>query len=160
MAYRLEDDPIASYFAQYPEFEYTPTPDWRQVGPFKELASQSEWGKERRKKELQKLKRIWEKITEQELRGTSLTRYQQLCLDLDILPPPDTVHLCKKALRTIYVNIFDLVEYRINGRVGGRPTQFKNEKDLKEYSVRKDKIYPKRRAKAEMLQVLLKKLFP
>lgn len=156
-----EDNPIEEFFARYPSFRYRPSSDWRQLGPFNALAQHLKWSDERRKKEFKRFKRTWTRVVEYEFSGCSLSHYQGLCRDLDIKPIPDTVAECKVQLKEVYVNIVDLMQYRMdhqNRRRARKPRRFQTLKQLKEYSVQEGKYYSKEDAKAEMLRELLKVL--
>jgi hypothetical protein len=88
-----------------------------------------------------------------------LSHYQTLCEDLDIYPIPETITACKTALKAVYVNIVDLVQYRRerrNGTINETVRRFGSLEQLKDYSSQNQKWYPKATAKAEMLRVLLK----
>ena len=156
-----EDNPIQQFFARYRSFNYRPSADWRQLGPFNALAKHYKWSDERRKKEFRRLKSAWTQAVESEFSGSSLSHYQSLCRDLDIKPIPDTLCECKAALKGVFVNIVDLMQYRTDRqkrRFTGKPQKFQTLKRLKEYSLEKGKYYRKEDAKAEMLRELLKVL--
>jgi hypothetical protein len=62
-----------------------------------------------------------------------------------------------QALRTVYVNIHDLLDAVKQGRT---PQRFRNAKELAAYTVKNERIYPKRFAKEmgpvkALLRVLL-----
>ena len=94
MSESSDDDPIAQYFARFPSFNYQPSLDWRQLGPFNALAERLKWNDEHRKKEFKKFKRTWTTVVESEFSGSSLHHYQSVCRDLDIFQaksvPPQT----------------------------------------------------------------------
>jgi hypothetical protein len=50
-----------------------------------------------------------------------------------------------QALRTVHVNIYDLIDAV---RAGRTPHRFANAQQLADYTVRTGKIYPKKHAKA------------
>jgi hypothetical protein len=151
-------DAIDRYFARFPRFRYTPTTDWRQLGPFNALAKSQGWAKDKKKVEFQRLKQAWTKVVEHEFGDSSLGHYQSLCLDLDIDPIPEAITECKSELKAIFVNIVDLMQYRQNKRKGRKPQRFDDLEELKEYTDECGKYYPKETAKAEMLRELLKVL--
>ena len=151
-------DQIDEFFARFPEFHYSPTEEWRQLAPFNALARQQNWNKKKRNQEFRRLKRAWQEVVESEFAGSSIFHYQSLCEDLEIDPIPNTVSECKRELRTIFVNIVDLMQYRRDGRTGRKPRRFNDVENLKEYSLSHGKYYPKESAKAEMLRELLKVL--
>jgi len=98
---------------------------------------------------------------ESEFSGSTLSHYQSLCEDLDITPIPGTVRECKAVLRKIFVNIVDLMQYRMDRqsrRAARKPEKFRNLGQLKNYCLKTEKYYGKKEAKAEMLRELLKVL--
>src|SRR5579859_820850 len=154
-------DAIAEYFAQYPSYSYVPGPDWRQIGAFNALAKELKWGQDERKRQFEVFKVTWTEVVEREFEDSSLEHYQTLCGDLNMYPIPDTVAECKAELKGVYVNIVDLVQYRKDRKAGRRytrPRQFRNLKELSDYSNDEKKWYPVESAKAEMLKELLKVL--
>lgn len=155
------DNSIAQYFARYPEFDYRPSRDWRQIGPFNALAKFKDWDQDRRTIEFAELKASWIPVVEREYAESSLTHYQNLCRDLDIDPIPETVNECKRQLKGVFVNIVDLTQYRRDIRAGERarkPTLFRSLRALRDYSTAQQKWYPPETAKSEMLRELLKVL--
>jgi hypothetical protein len=156
-----EDDPIGAFFARFPSFSYQSSTDWRQLGPFHKLATHFHWKKPRRDIEYERLKSTWTEVVESEFSGSSISHYQSLCRDLDIDPIPDSVTECKNALREVFVNIVDLVQYRKDleqGREASKPRTFRTLGQLRHYASNTGKYYPKENAKAEMLRELLKEL--
>lgn len=154
-------DPIAEYFARYPEFDYIPSSDWRQIDNFNDLVQFKGWPHARSKTEFEEFKRTWTTLVEEEYSGSSLDHYQGLCDDLDIDPIPDTVNKCKEQLKRRFVNIIDLTKYRRERRMGldsVKPQTFGSLNALKEYSNDQKKWYPLETAKGEMLRELLKVL--
>jgi hypothetical protein len=156
-------DPIAEYFAQYPDFPYNPqaSADFRQIDNFNRLAMAEGWSQARRNIEFDVLKRTWTTLVEEEYAGTSLDHYQCLCEDLDVDSIPETVNKCKDMLRTKFVNIIDLTTYRRDVAMGldaAKPQTFGSLNELKEYSKAQKKWYPVETAKAEMLRELLRVL--
>jgi hypothetical protein len=153
-------DPIAEYFAQYPDFNYCPSKDgWRQFGAFNALCTHRGLTQEERSNELEEFKKTWYDVVNTEFDGSTLDHYQELCLHLGIWPAPDSVKECKDRVSTVFVNIVDLVQYRKERRAGKYPDRvekFSTLKELKQYSTREKKWYPPEAAEAEMLKELLK----
>jgi hypothetical protein len=151
-------DPIDEYFAQYPDFNYRPSHDWRQIGPFNALVKFKSWDQNRRKLEWEELKTKWTTVIEEEYFDSTLPHYQSLCEDLGIEPIPVTVNECKRQLARVYVNIVDLTQYRRDRQSGGMPQPprlHRNRAELAEYSRAEKKYYPLENATSEMLRVLL-----
>jgi hypothetical protein len=151
-------DAINEYFAEFPEFRYHPTADWRQLRPFNKLARQQGWSDDEREIEFRRLQEAWTGVVEFEFRGSKLEHYQSLCEDLEIDPLPESISKCRGELKVVFVNIVDLMQYRRNGKKGSKPERFPDLKGLKKYSLERKKYYPLDSAKAEVLQVLLKVL--
>lgn len=154
-------DPIEAFFSRYPSFNYHPSDDWRQLGPFNALAAHCGWSRDYRKIQLKHFKQRWTQVVESEFSDSSLTHYQSVCSDLDISPIPETVEGCKDELREVFVNIVDLMQYRKDrqmGLPGKKPTKFRTLAKLKNYSASTEKYYPRMEAKAQMLRELLKEL--
>ena len=151
-------DPIDKYFSRFRDFQYKPSRDWRQLGPFNALAKHRHWDVNKKKKEFRRLQQAWTEAVESEFGGSTIDHYQSLCEDLEIDPIPETVTECKSELRAVFVNIVDLMQYRRNGRRGRKPELFGTVEELRIYSVAHKKFYSKENAKAEMLRELLKVL--
>jgi hypothetical protein len=151
---------IDEYFARYPDFDFRPSlTDWRQIGQFNALAQTLGWSQERRRSEWEEFKRFWIDVVENEFEHSDLEHYQGLCQDLSIDPVPASITACKAALRNVYVNIVDLVQYRIDRRArrrATRPIRFDSLEELSVYTEETKKWYPRETAKAEMLRELLK----
>jgi hypothetical protein len=155
-------DPIAQYFAQYPEYNYYPSSfDWRQKRAFDALAGLKGWDQPTRKLEFEKFKATWTTFVEAEYSGFTLQHYQNLCDDLGINPIPGSVNECKRQLAGVFVNIVDLTQYRMDRRAGrwvSRPLLHTDLEALRSYSNKEKKWYPPENTQSEMLRVLLKVL--
>jgi hypothetical protein len=155
-------DPIAQYFAQYPDYNYYPSSyDWRQIGAFNSLVAFKGWDQTTRKVEYEKLKATWTTVVEAEYSGSTLQHYQNLCDDLGINPIPGSVNECKRQLAGVFVNIVDLTQYRMDRRAGrgvSRPLLHNDLEASRNYSNREKKWYPTENARSEMLRILLKVL--
>ncbi|KAI7280443.1 hypothetical protein KC345_g4758 [Hortaea werneckii] len=83
---------------------------------------------------------------------TKLQGWQRLCQDVGIAPE-DSITQCKKALKTTYVNIHDLVAAKSQGKT---PHRFPTRKALRDYIVATKKCFSKEVAKQNgFLRVLL-----
>jgi hypothetical protein len=156
-------DPISAYFAQYPKFSFWPSQsDWRQKGPFNALAMHERWTQAHRLAEFSKLQETWVVFVEAEFSGNTLYDYQQLCGDLGFYPIPDTIDECKEKLSTVFVNIVELVQYRIDLRHGSRPAPlrfFNSAQELREYMEANEKWCPIKNARAEILRALFRVIY-
>ncbi|KAI9676361.1 MAG: hypothetical protein M1817_000518 [Caeruleum heppii] len=89
--------------------------------------------------------------------ATKLQTWQALCEEVGIKSVPDSIKKCKKALRTVHVNIVDLIDSR---RAGTSVRRFKSRAALIEYTRETNKIYPRALAKADgFLKALLREIF-
>ncbi|KAI6841065.1 hypothetical protein KC332_g1136 [Hortaea werneckii] len=83
---------------------------------------------------------------------TKLQGWQRLCEDVGIAPE-DSIKQCKKALKTTFVNIHDLVAAKQQGKT---PQRFPTRKALRDYIVATNKWFSKEVAKQNgFLRVLL-----
>jgi len=156
----MEDPIITRFLSQYPEFRYrySQSDDWRQIIAFNAMVTTLRWPQDRRLREYQKFKDTWIEVAEKEFEGDSLAHYISLCEDLEI-DPGETIRACKERLRTVNVNLVDLIQYRKKKRAGRAPPavrQFLSAQELMEYSERENKTLSVETARAGMLQVLLK----
>ncbi|KDN37439.1 hypothetical protein RSAG8_10174, partial [Rhizoctonia solani AG-8 WAC10335] len=138
---------LVAFFAQYPEFTYDST---------RPVLS-----------ELKRMKRVlkWDNMTWQSsgalagLRralvlqfnltyGTDqndLASWQNLCRAMKVTNIPETLSACKKLVKTIYVNLVDLVDMPNTGK---DVRLFETEETLSKYTKRTKKIFPKHDARA------------
>ncbi|KAK0746114.1 hypothetical protein B0T18DRAFT_488747 [Schizothecium vesticola] len=73
-----------------------------------------------------------------------LSDWQRLCWDVGLEEEYPTKTQCKKALRTVHVNIYDLLDAV---KAGNQVYRFKNQWQLAQYCKETKKIYPKKKAK-------------
>ncbi|CAL1699420.1 unnamed protein product [Somion occarium] len=86
-----------------------------------------------------------------------LQSWQYLCAVLCVWPIPDTVSECREVIRSIYVNLVDLLEYHRSGRPV--PT-FTTLSQLQHYTKATRKFFPREEAKAGgILKFLLRHIF-
>ncbi|KAL2127115.1 hypothetical protein VTI74DRAFT_11315 [Chaetomium olivicolor] len=70
--------------------------------------------------------------------------WQRLCHDIGLEGTFTSITQCRKALRRVHVNIYDLLDAVKQGR---QPRRFANAQQLATYTVNSGKIYPKRYVK-------------
>lgn len=118
----------------------------RLLNAFKRLSIEKGWNKNIIKKE----KNIFINIVNKTLneKYNKLEHYQELCTNI-LNKRPNTITQCKKVLKTIYVNIWDIVDEKY--------TYFDNYKKFRKYTIN-GKIFPKDNAKGLNLNIFLKKL--
>ncbi|KAG2164808.1 hypothetical protein VTO58DRAFT_107801 [Aureobasidium pullulans] len=145
---------FTSYFDRFPSFIHNSRCSVRDE--FNRLAKTQKWDDE--EKERQRAKCYNEELDSHfaKLNITSkLERLQHLCVELDV-EPLDTICQCKKALKKIHVNLVDLMNAR---RTKKKVRQFATCKQLVKYTLESNKVYPKKDAKSDVVQVLLKHIF-
>lgn len=166
----------SSFFSQYPEFDHDATAPL--VAEFQRLSLQRGW-----KADGKKFRQNRQKCLAQEFEhhyghtSNKLAGWQTLCADVYISPIPPSINQCKKvgrlsyhldvrsltahrdikALSKIAVNLVDLIDSR---RTGKKVKLFPSKNALRNYSIKHDKIFPKRQAKADgFLCALLIEIF-
>ncbi|KAK4540774.1 hypothetical protein LTR36_008851 [Oleoguttula mirabilis] len=88
--------------------------------------------------------------------ATNLSMWRKLCEHVGI-SPEDSVSECTKALKKIFINIFDLVEARKEDSIAH---VFPTKDELRDYSWEHDKIFPLKKAKKNpILKMLLIDMF-
>ncbi|KAA8574117.1 hypothetical protein EYC84_005639 [Monilinia fructicola] len=75
---------------------------------------------------------------------TQLANWQKLCVDVGMEEIPTSITQCRKALGKVWVNIFDFLDAKANGKPVKR---YKSEQKLATYTMNSGKIYPKKQAK-------------
>lgn len=76
-----------------------------------------------------------------------LENWMRLCRDLGFEPVPESLTKCRKAAKTVYVNIYDFLDQVM--RSGPPATHFKDVFALRDYSKANDKVFPLEVAKRE-----------
>ncbi|KAL2139996.1 hypothetical protein VTI28DRAFT_4426 [Corynascus sepedonium] len=74
----------------------------------------------------------------------TLQDWQRLCRDVGINGDLPSITQCRKALKTVHINIHDLVDAVMQGR---QPQRFPNVRQLVEYTISTRKFYPKNKIK-------------
>ncbi|KAL5866283.1 hypothetical protein ACKVWL_011565 [Pyricularia oryzae] len=97
--------------------------------------------------------------------GNSLAAWHALCRAIGVYPLPQTCEMCERAVRSIYVNIVDLIEWaRVQRRNDAQPVQtFESLEDLRSYTIETKKIYHNRLENLDedniVLRHLLRRIF-
>ncbi|KAH7400385.1 hypothetical protein BKA64DRAFT_708069 [Cadophora sp. MPI-SDFR-AT-0126] len=73
-----------------------------------------------------------------------LENWQRLCRDVGIEDVPQSLKKCKVALRKVWVNIYDLIEAVRKNEI---PRRFPSQHALSAYTLRTQRIFPKKKAK-------------
>lgn len=148
--------PPDSFFSQYAEFDHDPTAPL--VLEFQRLSLQRGWkagGKTYRRNRQECLTQEFDHHYGHA--SDKLAGWQALCADVHISPAPSSINQCKKALSRTAVNLVDLIDSR---RTGERVKVFPSRTALRNYSIKQNKIFPKKKAKADgFLCALLIEIF-
>lgn len=75
---------------------------------------------------------------------SNLANWQMLCRDVGVEEELTSITQCRKELRGVWVNIYDLIDAR---NAGLFPQRFPTQRVLSEYTMRTKRIFPKKRAK-------------
>ncbi|KAJ8071679.1 hypothetical protein OCU04_001998 [Sclerotinia nivalis] len=75
---------------------------------------------------------------------TQLANWQRLCVDVGMEETPTSITQCRKALGKVWVNIFDFLDAKAEGKLVKR---YSSERELATYTLDSGKIFPKIRAK-------------
>ncbi|CAE6387535.1 unnamed protein product [Rhizoctonia solani] len=138
---------IEAFFAKYPGFEYDPTKPC--MDEFKRLNQWARWKKKSNEFE-EARKGMNEALTEQfnAIYGKDpgdIVAWRNLCSVLDLAEIPTEISACKRLIKSLYINIVDLVDQPVtNVRVG----YFRTEQELASYTREKEKFYSLQAAKA------------
>ncbi|KAK0480932.1 hypothetical protein IW261DRAFT_1334956, partial [Armillaria novae-zelandiae] len=151
--------PIQAFFAQHPGFSYDPSGETMQQ--FWSMMRQFGWTSKGDLRKTEALSGIQDAIAQQfnDIYGgnaTDLAAWQRLWEMVGEGDMPTDINACRAAIKRVFVNICDLVDYPAT-RVP--PPRFPTLDELAEYSRDNGKIYPKQNAYAGgLLQFLLRKL--
>ncbi|EOA85862.1 uncharacterized protein SETTUDRAFT_111081 [Exserohilum turcica Et28A] len=86
----------------------------------------------------------------------NIENWHKLCIALYIEPLPETIHDCKEKIKTIHVNLVDLVDTSRDG-----VELFASLEELSEYTIESGKYFPKESAYAGgVLKFLLREILP
>jgi len=87
---------------------------------------------------------------------TDLAAWQNLCTAIDIVPVPDTIEECQRLVWDAHVNIVDLLEC---ARTGQRVRKFDTLEELRRYTMKPGRMFPKENAYAGgLLKELLREI--
>ena len=143
-----------TWFLQFPPFVYDPTADLR--SNFERLATSRNWGEKLKRKR-------WAACQIEEFGnayGTNTTRlesWQNLCREVHIPDPPDSINKCRNVLggKNVWVNLVNLIDHR---NIGVEVIRFRNRAEFLNYT-KPDRVFPKKAAKEEgFIKALLRRL--
>ncbi|KAF9524617.1 hypothetical protein CPB83DRAFT_773560, partial [Crepidotus variabilis] len=148
--------PLSQFFAKYPSFDHNPKVSSSQE--FKRLSNQFGWtratsrehGDEFGKAAVQQFDLLY---------GTSLQDLDSWRRFFEALGEeycPASIEQCILAVRNIHINIMDLVDKPLSGKDIPR---FPSEAELRTYSQRTGKFFPRKRVKdGSFLEFLLRRI--
>ncbi|KAL1792981.1 hypothetical protein ACET3X_009488 [Alternaria dauci] len=153
---KRDSDAISAFFTKYSDFPYDPN---RGVAEeFYRMCDFFAWDKD--DEQLKEARRAFKDamvIQFNSLYGTdvaNIENWHKLCVALYIEPLPDTVHHCKEKIKTIHVNLVDLVDTSRDG-----VELFASLDELREYTIDSGKFFPKESAYAGgVLKFLLREI--
>ncbi|KAJ7742038.1 hypothetical protein B0H16DRAFT_1423546 [Mycena metata] len=147
---------MSTYWDSHPNFVHNSTAPLQKE--FKLLAAQCSW-----KVDGAQYRREWARCGREEFTrhfgsdDKGLDGWQGLCATVGIEEIPDSITQCKKVLRTVWVNIFDLMDAKSTGQPVKKHV---SAEALRNYTIKKKKIFPKKAAKGNpFLKVLLIEIF-
>ncbi|CUA77962.1 hypothetical protein RSOLAG22IIIB_12940 [Rhizoctonia solani] len=141
---------LEAFFSNYPEFDYDPSKPC--MDEFKRLTKWAGWKKKSDEFE-EARKGMNEALTDQfnAIYGKDpkdIVAWRNLCSALNLAEIPTEVSACKKLIRSLYINIVDLVDQPVTDvRVG----YFRTEHELARYTREHEKFYSLQAAKAGAL---------
>ncbi|TVY39611.1 hypothetical protein LOCC1_G005830, partial [Lachnellula occidentalis] len=87
----------------------------------------------------------------------NLDNWQRLCHDVGVEDDLTSITKCKKELKDVWINIYDLLDAVKKGK---QPRRFPSQRALAHYTIKFRKIYPKKQAKEEgAVRALLAHIF-
>ncbi|EFW19781.1 hypothetical protein D8B26_007965 [Coccidioides posadasii str. Silveira] len=144
------------FYSRFPGFQ--PNPSASAIDEFARLARHMNWNLRSKVYRTE-----WARFSALEfakhygVETSSLEKWQSLCRELDISKPTESITKCKKALASVHVNIFDLIDSR---RTGAPIPKFTNVRALRRYTKQSGKIFPREAAKQDgFLSALLREIF-
>ncbi|KAJ5898106.1 transcriptional regulator family: C2H2 zinc finger [Penicillium tannophilum] len=157
--HRSKPTPIDKFFAKYPLFKYdhnlSPSVSYAKFVKF--------YGWDKNGPKARKARREYQDALEDEVRlwfgsTSDLASWHALCRAVGIEPLPESCKAGRKAIRGVYVNIIDLIQWARKG-LGDRPIRrFKNLDDLSDYTKLTGKFYSNRGHTREERNVVLRHL--
>ncbi|KAG5996414.1 hypothetical protein E4U54_002570 [Claviceps lovelessii] len=150
--------PIDLFFGRYNQFAYNPHAEsWSE---YFRMCAFFRWTKHSKKE--RKVRTLFQDAIVAEFGAlygadeNKLDTLQRLCGKLDIFPVPQSITSCKKAVRSVHVNIMDFVDCE---RTGNPVHKFRSVGQLKRYTFSHEKFFPKEQAKeSSLLRYLLRRL--
>ncbi|KAL6161973.1 hypothetical protein ACJQWK_11985 [Exserohilum turcicum] len=153
---KQDSDAISAFFMKYPKFPYDPK---RGVAEeFYRMCDFFAWGNDDAERE--EARRGFKDamvIQFNSLYGTDVSNienWHKLCIALYVEPLPKTIHHCKEKIKTIHVNLVDLVDTSQDG-----VELFPSLDELRQYTIGSGKYFPKESAYAGgVLKFLLREI--
>ncbi|KAF8879697.1 hypothetical protein BD779DRAFT_1122640 [Infundibulicybe gibba] len=152
-------DHLDEFFAQYPDFPYnsgeSATTEYRRMRRHFRWGN-SEEGDIAKQKFQDALTREFNSLYGQDI--GDINSWRRLCHVIDIQPIPETLFVCREAVRATHVNLVDLVE--LPRRDAGEKVQkYSSVQELSDYTKNTGKYFPKENAHAGgVLKFLLRQI--
>ncbi|KAL7924579.1 hypothetical protein ACQKWADRAFT_271065 [Trichoderma austrokoningii] len=152
-------DELGQFFALYNQFDYDPQEASRVA--YNRLVAFFGW-KKQSKQERKARERFQIAIVGrfEQLYGADenkLDILQTLCEKIGISPIPGTITSCKKAIKTVHVNIYDFID---SEQTGEPVRTFDSLNQFRAYTKKNGKVFPKEDAKDNaLLRFLLRPVF-
>ncbi|KAF2444630.1 hypothetical protein P171DRAFT_472669 [Karstenula rhodostoma CBS 690.94] len=147
---------VSDWFSNFAGFQYEPSSGLRRN--FDRLASQRGWGRKLEKKRWTECQTTcFAALYGGDADKNKLEKWQDLCREVHITDPPDSISGCRKALgsRDVLVNLVNLIDHR---SIGVPVIRFKNYSSFRAYTTG-GCVYPKKKAKEEgFIKALLRML--
>ncbi|KAL0638245.1 hypothetical protein Q9L58_002701 [Maublancomyces gigas] len=135
------------FFSQYTSRNFTRDPTIGLTQEFDRLALANRW--RRRTVSRKRCEFRTAMVEEFNLRygidDRSLASWQNLCRVFGIQVVPESISKCKQSIRSIHVNLVDMIELKNNG---GPVRVFRHLNSLRQYTKETGKWFPKGEAKA------------
>ncbi|KAJ7223595.1 hypothetical protein GGX14DRAFT_352274 [Mycena pura] len=147
---------MSTYWDAHPDFARNPVAPLRQE--FERLAAQRGWNVRGKQ-----FAREWGTCGRMEFAhhfgcdDNRLAGWQAMCAFVGVASIPTSIKKCKAEMRTIFVNIHDLIDAK---RTGQPVKKHSSAEALRKYTIKRNKIFPKHEAKQNrFLKVLLIEIF-
>ncbi|KAH7335625.1 hypothetical protein BKA66DRAFT_577490 [Pyrenochaeta sp. MPI-SDFR-AT-0127] len=145
-----------NWFSKFNKFAFDPNSGLK--SNFERLAAHRNWGhKLKRKRWTECQTACFDALYGGDADKNKLEKWQELCHEVHITNPPETISGCKEVLgsRKMLVNIVNLIDHRL---IGVPVIRFKSYRAFHDYTTN-GRTYPLKKAKEEgFIKALLRKL--
>ncbi|CAG8084531.1 unnamed protein product [Penicillium nalgiovense] len=156
---RMTNSPVNAFFRSWPNFPFhvqlPPHKSWEQLHMFYGWDDQAP---EYRAAWIRYQDALASEVTIWFGDVLDLESWQKLCRAVGIDPLPGTCADGYMAIRNLYVNLIDLIQWARTGRVDGEVKRWKNNADLFEYSIATRRIFERDMTANDKPNVVLRHL--